>query len=147
MRWWCQLCWIASSLKHSLWVEILFHPDFKPRSSYSSTHSAPTLSVSLLIIPQHHLSMYSKLHVPPRYFIFRKFYKHHAHTVSPTFISLLISQINPWNFHILFQIKLSTQWYAFVIFSPCFSIKFYVIFTNFMYIISTIHYSLLNLLE
>ena len=30
---WCQLCWIiivASSLKHSLWVEILLHPDFKP---------------------------------------------------------------------------------------------------------------------
>jgi hypothetical protein len=54
--------------------------------------------------------------VPQRYFI--QFCKHHAHAVSPTFISLLISKINPWNFHILFQIKLATQWYAFCYFFP-----------------------------
>ena len=29
-----------------------------------------------------------------------------------------ISKINPWNFHILFQIKLATQWYAFCYFFP-----------------------------
>ena len=54
--------------------------------------------------------------MPQRYFI--QFCKHHAHAVSPTFISLLISKINPWNCHILFQIKLATQWYAFCYFFP-----------------------------
>ena len=78
--------------------------------------------------------------MPQRYFIFRKFYKHHAHAVSPTFISLLISKINPWNVHILFQIKLAVNDLHFVIFFPCFLFKFYVIFTKFLKVSGTWKY-------
>ena len=41
----------------------------------------------------------------------------HMQSVLPSFLCQ-ISKINPWNFHILFQIKLATQWYAFCYFFP-----------------------------